>query len=183
MHSAPLVATLLLAMLSGCTSRKVEVIRITSESSPSLDVSGYRTYRWRSAAPERTGGDARDSAALSDWRLRNAVERQLAAKGYEKRPTGTVDFFVDYDIAVTDKSTESIQDYMSYRDRGGTLGPQEAFVFGYPAGSLTLEIVDGGTGQLVWRGSGEAVANLRDNGALMEEAVRKMLQRFPTRSD
>ncbi len=177
-----LVTTLWLAVLVGCASKKVDPIRVSYESSPALDAAVYRTYAWRSAALERGSEDARDSALLSDWRVRNAVDRQLAAKGYEKRPSGGVDFLVDYSIAVTDKNTQTISDYMNYRDRGGALGPQEAYVFGYQEGSLIIEIVDAKTRELVWRASGTAVANLRDNTVLMERAVGRMLQRFPSAS-
>ena len=177
-----LAAVVCLAIFAGCASKKVDPIRVSYESSPALDVAVYRTYAWRSAALERGSEEARDSALLSDWRVRNAVDRQLAAKGYEKRPSGGVDFLVDYSIAVTDKNTQTISDYMNYRDRGGALGPQEAYVFGYQEGSLIIEIVDVKTRELVWRASGTAVANLRDNTALMERAVGRMLQRFPSRS-
>jgi hypothetical protein len=177
---AQFLGVLLLVGLGGCTARKGETISVRSESSPSLDVSAYRTYAWLSASPVRTGQGVQSEGALSDWRIRNAVERELAAKGYQKRASGRPDFLVDYAISMREKNTQSIRDYLDYRDRGGSMDAQEAYVFGYQEGSLILEVVDGRTRQLVWRASATAVVNPGPPDRLIQDAVHGMLHRFPS---
>ena len=76
-----LLVLVLLAALAGCASKPT--LRVSAERSPAADFSGYRTYRWASAPPEVTLEHARTPRELLDWRIRNGIEAQLAARGYQ----------------------------------------------------------------------------------------------------
>jgi len=177
-HPAPayVLAALILAALSGCNPQAA--IRIQADHSPTVNWSTYRTYAWRSAALA-TGRAPRDQREILDWRIRNQVETQLAAKGYVQTPSSRPDFLIDYRIEEKEKNTDSIGDYIRYRQSGGEAGPSEAYVFGYQEGSLILEIIDAQTQQLVWRASASAVVTSDQSDAKLKEAVQAMLQQFP----
>jgi hypothetical protein len=153
-------------------------VRITSEANPTARFSTYRTYNWATPPPERPGPS--NKREILEWRIGNAVEAQLAAKGFVKALSGRPDFLIDYHIERRQKNTETIGDYIRYRQSGGDADVAEAYVFGYEEGSLVLDVFDGQTRDLVWRASATGVINPDQQQARVTEAVRQMLQRFPS---
>lgn len=154
-------------------------MRVTSQTAPAADLGRYRTYAWRTPAPADAGRDLRDPGGLLDWRVRGAVDRGLAAKGYTPAGAGRPDFLVDYDVRVTDNNTESFSEWVEYRRLGGTSGLGTAFVSGFEEGSLILVVLDGRSGDLVWRGAATAVLESARQSERVDEAVRLVLARLP----
>ncbi len=173
-----LVLALLLA-LGGCASKPT--LRVSAERSPAADFSGYQTYRWASAPPEVTLEHARTSRELLDWRIRNGIEAQLAARGYQQVPSGKADMIVAYRLDLRDAHTSSVGDFINYRQSGGQEGMQEAYVFGYLEGTLVIEAVDGATRRLVWRSAAGPLLNPEAQQERVREAVQRMMERFPPR--
>ncbi len=62
---------------------------------PSTNVSEFHTYNWFPNPQKTTGGSGN---TFLDSRIREAVEHQLALRGYEKQTTGTPDFLVNWSI-------------------------------------------------------------------------------------
>jgi hypothetical protein len=178
MRARGAAALFVLTALMGCATKPA--MRISSDHSPTANWSAYHTYAWRtvSAVPGRA---PRGQADLLDWRIRNDVDGQLAVKGYTQIRSGRPDFWIDYHLDQKEKTTDTIGDYVRYRQGGGKEGPSEAYVFGYQEASLILEIVDARTQLLVWRASASAVASSDRSGDKVKEAVDAMLQRFPPR--
>lgn len=153
-------------------------IAVKAEQYPWADVSGYRTYRWWAPAyrENRDGSGTRE--AVLDWRVRSAVDRELAARGYRPAAAGEkADFVIAYQISVREASTDSVQDYMEYRAEGGTRDMGDAFM-GYERGTLMLTITDVATQRVAWRASASAVVG-DGKGERVDPAVRDMLQKFP----
>lgn len=157
-------------------------------------------------ASERDGQAGAEPAVDSPFverRIRNAVDRELARIGYQRVTSGTPDFRVAFRV-VTEKSTEryysSAASYGFYPYFGlhgfghGHLGHSHfrRYAFGpyyEPVtrerleGTLVLDIIDGHTGELIWRGW--ATDKLRSNPKpkdvqrYVASAVEKILERFP----
>src|SRR5262249_31705173 len=106
---------------------------------------------------------------------------QLAAKGYDKGPSGQADFLIDYHLERATRTTDSIGDYIRYRNSGGEMGPDQSFVFGYEEGTLIVEVFDAQTRELAWRASASAFVHPDQQSEKLTNAVRKMMQRFPQR--
>jgi hypothetical protein len=176
------VATVALAIAlgSGCglAPAPQPAIRVDAEQFPWADVSRYHTYQWWSPPLEqsRRGFDERE--ALLDWHVRQAVDRDLAARGYAPAGAGKADFIVSYDVALRDASTQSFQDYLQYRADGGRKDMGEAFI-GYTRGTLTLEFQDATTRRVAWRATASAIVEDDARGKRIDPAVQQMLDRFP----
>ena len=170
----------LIVVISGACGPPTPV-RIMSEANPTANFSTYRTYNWASSSPGGTRPSPSNDREILEWRIRNAVEAQLAAKGFVRALSGQPDFLVDYHIERTQKNTETIGDYIRYRQSGGDAGVGEAYVMGYEEGSLVLDVFDAHTRDLVWRASATGVINPEQQQQRVTEAVRQMLQRFPSR--
>jgi uncharacterized protein DUF4136 len=179
-----MVTALLVLLASGCAPKSPPAMPVEAESSPLLSASTYRTFDWLTEPLGDPIGGVPSEATLFDWRVRNAVDAQLGAKGYTRRTSEKADFLITYHTAAQTRTTDSVRDYMDYRERGGTEDPQETYAFGYTESTLILEVYDAQTRQLMWRAAAKAVVNdPRDerSEARTTEAVRRMLQRFPSR--
>jgi hypothetical protein len=181
-----LLAILLAATLGGCAS-----MEINSDYDPVASFSGLRTYAWM-PGPQKKTGDLRIDNPLLDARVRQAVDRQLEANGYVKQPPERSDFLIGYQAAVEKKlDVYTVDHYYGYPPGwgstrgygawGGTI--PETHVYEYDEGSLILDIVNPQTRKLIWRGSAQAEVNRsaspEKRQERIEEAVRRMLERFP----
>jgi hypothetical protein len=152
-------------------------IRVASETLPWANMAAYRTYRWwKLPVDQRAGYSERE--ALLDWRVRQAVGRELAARGYAEDTADTPEFVVRYSVRMREASTQSFKDYLAYRADGGGKDMGEALM-GYEEGTLGLEIVDVATRRTAWRASATAVIEEDPNGKLIDPAVKQMMDRFP----
>ncbi len=158
----------------GCSQK----IPVRAEGNPTTNMAAYRTYNWAS----RPVADVpQTELGRLDWFVRNAIERTLTSKGYVKDAEGPVDFFVGYSITAKDKQVNTVPDFTRYREMGGKLGIDEAYVFGYREGALALEIVDARSETLAWRATATAVVDPSVREKTIDDAVRLMLEQFPTR--
>ncbi|NTV06053.1 MAG: DUF4136 domain-containing protein [Chlorobiaceae bacterium] len=177
--------------LGGCSS-----VYVSSDFDPAVDRSRYVSYLWSSKE------DYADTAGVSAHnpfiykRVRNAVDRELAARGYELKKSGPVDFVVGVQIRKALKSA-LFQDPFYYprgfyRGRfrgqlfmydpwwGGWDSP--AYVRFYEEGLLVVDITDGRSNKPVWRGS--AWGALRDHPKMeavqsdVDRTVSKIIERF-----
>ena len=154
-------------------------IQVQSETLPWVDVSRYHTYAWWTAPLETSRRGYSQTEALLDWRIRQAVDRDLRARGYAPATTGRPDFVVAYRLAITEASTESFRDYLSYRAEGGHQGMGDSFM-DYQRGTLMLTVEDAASRRLAWRAQASAALEGGDGrGSKIDPAVREMIDRFP----
>ncbi len=137
----------------------------------------YKTYRWIPHRPKIKPPRMIDHTLL-EKRIKNTVDAELAAKGYDKVANGEPDFLVAFHIGAQNKVDVTHYGYR-YGPRGRWWG-HRAEVHRYKQGTLILDIVDAGTKQLVWRGSArDAVRRPQDLDDKLLEAVEKVMVRFP----
>lgn len=176
---AGLVAGALLAAtaLLGCSNAAT----VKTKSVPIVGMAGFHTYDWGTPEPVVVAEEDRErDAAVLEYTVRNAIDQQLAAKGYRHAERGErPDFLVDFGIRLEEKSTETFGEYIKYRDQGGKQGMGPAFVFGYEQGSLVVEVTDAHTETRAWTGSARAVLDDGQDIAKLEGAIGKIMADFP----
>lgn len=167
----------LVVILTLCATACGGPVRISMHPDPPPNLVGYRTYGWMSRSVPSPAVEP--SIAGLDARIRAAVDAQLSLKGYLQRPLSAPDFLVGYRTATQYKTTETVEEFYAYKQAGGNEAPQVAFGRGFEEGSLTLELIDARTRQLLWRASAVAVISERPAGDRVPEAVRLMLENLP----
>jgi hypothetical protein len=175
-----LLGVILIAALGGCST-----MAVTSDYDPSAKFTGYKTYKWMSEPPKKTGDPRIDGNSILASRIQSSVERQLAAKGYEKQSSGTPSFLVGYHASIEKKtSVRMLNDHYRYGPGWGWSyrGPQ-TYVYDYDVGTLILDIVDPKTRKLLWRGTATGGADPSASGEARQkkinEAVTRILETFP----
>lgn len=166
------------AALTACAA----TMRVSSYAERAADFRHYRTYAFEPTEPVSTGDPRLDSNPFFYQRVQGAVEKQLAATGYEKAGSGTPDLLIHFHASITQEidTTEIDRKY-------GYCTSSECRPFVYDAGTLLLDFVDARTNKLVWRGWAEgSMDGVVDNQSWMEQkvddAVNRILARLPRRS-
>jgi hypothetical protein len=172
----PASITLLSILLAGCAGMAIE-----AEQDPAVTFDRYETYTWSSN--QRAPGDVRVTPALAA-QIRDDIDRHLAQKGYVRVDT-------DGDVSVAYRVT--IEGETIVQTMGGYSGTNWTEYITRPAssarryeeGTLIIDVFDGASERLIWRGSAKAEVRQRvspeDRSSRVTEAVRKVLERFPSR--
>ena len=162
---------------AGCAT-----MRVSSFVERGTDLTRYRTYTWGAAERFATGDPRLDNNPFFQERVRAAVDERLATLGFEQIESESADLVLHVHANITEQIDVSTLD----RDAGNCVGTADCRPFVSDAGTLVLDFVDRRTEKLVWRGWAEdTMAGAIDNQRLMEqkidEAVARILQRFPAR--
>jgi hypothetical protein len=161
------------ALAAACAS-----LTVRSFSARSASFDRYRSYRWADAAPRATGDPRLDNNPFFEQRLIDDADRELAARGFEKRTSGTTDLILHYHASVGQKIDVAIADQRYANCQGCGTGSV------YDAGTILLDLVDPVTNTLVWRGWAEgSLDGIIDNQRWLEqrvdEAVRRIVATVP----
>ena len=131
----------------------------------------YKTFKWMPAPKNPKRGSVPVNSLL-DKRIRQSVESELAAKGYQVITTGPADALVAYHVGV---QTRIDVDYYGYR-----YWHRYAYVRKYKEGTIVIDIVDPELKQLVWRGAAQGVVGHPEgNPEKVKEAVAKVFEKYP----
>jgi hypothetical protein len=175
------IAALCALALAACAA-----ITVNSYSSRDFDIGRYRTYAWGPADTHGTGDPRLDNNEFFEKRVREQVERQLAARGFEKTD-GTPDLLVHYHASFSQKL-----DARDYDPHYAPCPPADCQAFVYDAGTLMVDLVDPRAKTLLWRGWAEGSMDgaIDDQSWLevrVDDAVLRILRRLPplaaTRAD
>jgi hypothetical protein len=172
-----------LALLAGCSAFSVRY-----DFDPHANFTTFKTYGWYMADAKAKGKADGLANPIMDSRVRRILERDLAAKGFQ-RQDAEPDFLLTYYPVYRNRY---VQTYTSMGPAWGYgwgrpwgYGPGVGFteVQAYREGSIVLEVVDNKTNQLVWQAVAEgALTGLQDPQdaeAQVSLAVKKLLEKFP----
>ncbi len=172
-------ATVALSTLAvtGCAT----TMNVSSHVERGLDFAHFHTYDWGPAEALPTGDPRLDRNPFFQDHVQGAVEKQLAARGFQRSASGTPDLLIHYHASINQRIDISRLD----RQYGYCYTDDcQAGVVEYEAGTLVLDIVDTRTNKLIWRGwaqdSVEEVLQNQDKMARqIDEAVTRMLAMLP----
>ena len=169
-------------MMAAWTVAGCAPMRVSSHLDRERDFTRYRTFDWGPADALPAGNPRLERNAFFQDHIQGAIERNMAARGYERAAA-----LVEPDVrihfhAVIDRRLDvNLLDYQSgYCSRADC----QAGISHYEAGTLVIDMIDGRTNRLVWRGwaqdSVEGVLENQDRLARkIEDAVRLMFMRLP----
>ncbi len=176
----------LIMALAGCSSRFVK-----SDFDREVNFDQFKTYSWM-VQPEASGRNPFAQNTLLGKRIRNAVEMELAAQGFQKQASGNPDFVIAYHVILEDKVDLTSHGYgygygYGYRGRyyrypywGGYYDSNAFNVRQYTEGTLILDFIDPGADQMVWRGwYSDAVGEGEISEKKINTAVKHILEKFP----
>ena len=139
--------------------------------------SQYKTYSWQEIKP---------SNSLWDSRIKNAVDAQLAAKGWTQVDTGGDVAVVAVKTTQTQRTLQTFYDGFGggwgwRRFGGGGFGDSTTTEQDYKVGTLVVDLYDAKTKQLIWRGSAQDTLSDKaaNNEKKLDKGVAKMFKKFP----
>jgi hypothetical protein len=170
-----------LIFISSCNS-----IKISSDYDENIDFTKYKTYAFY-----KNGIDKVEISDLDKKKILYAIEREMAAKGFEKsdKPDLLVNIFA--------KSKERIDVYNNYYNGwypwyygwgygygyGFGYGPGYTNVVQSTEGTLFIDLIDANSKELVWQGMGTGIlGDYRDKEKKEErinEYVNNILTQYP----
>lgn len=172
-RASRLLVGLVVACCAACTT-----LQISTDYDPAADFSQWST--WAFADLRQATGDPRLDSSLVRSRILQALESELAVKGYSRAVGVAPDFLVDTHVALT----RELDVHTFHRGSArSSWGASETLVREVERGSLVVDFLEPESQQLVWRGIAQARVDRRDTPAerseRIREAVRLMLQHFP----
>lgn len=174
-----LALTCFAVSLVGCST-----FRVSTDYDPQTDFQQLQGYSWL-ATVRQPGDDPRLHNSLVDARVRAAVDRELAAKGYSKAGGSSGNFVVTYYLGLQDKiDVRTIHTGYGYGYGSWYHGTgRETMVDQYEEGTLLLDILDAEGGDLLWRGSASArvseSSSPEEREKRIQDAVAAILAEFP----
>lgn len=151
------------------------------------DFASYKSFDWYASSRMAKDKGEKVDNPLMDRRVANAVEQELANRGFKRETSADPDFLVAYYPVYQEKKYRTATHLgwgsWGFRPFGfgisTTVGREER----YKEGTIVLEIVDFKTNQMVWQAAAEgALTELRnpeDADEVVNRAVKQMLDRFP----
>lgn len=132
----------------------------------------YKTYSW---------GKIKTANGLWDERVKSAVASQLAAKGLTEVASGGDVVVAARDAIHNQQELNTFYDGFGGRRWLGGMGMSTTTVDNYKVGTLIIELFDGQSKNLIWRGSAsDTLSNNADkNIKSLDKNVQKMFEHFP----
>jgi hypothetical protein len=176
--SRPVIYALLcvtMTMMGSAFAQKVE-----TDFDHQANFSQYKTYTWQEIKP---------ADSLWDARIKNAVDAQLAAKGWTKVESGGDVAVVAIKTSQTQRTLQTFYDGVGggwgwRRFGGGGFGDATTTEQDYKVGTLVIDLYDAKTKQLIWRGSAQDTVSDKAtrNEKNLDKGVAKMFKVFPPNS-
>lgn len=178
-----LTGTTLLLFLAGCSS-----VRVSQDYDAKAEFSGLRTFAWQYDT-QPPSGDIRLDNSLTNSRIRSAVEQALLSAGYAKTERAAADFLVAYQHGIQQKiKSDNFQTGVGFgfggRGRYGGIGIGTGTdVRTYNECILIIDVLEPGSGRLLWRGKGTSTVyehvDPQKRIEKINEMVSKILGQFP----
>lgn len=165
-------------MLSNCAP-----ITVTSGHDKYTDFSKFKTYEWGdntlhvdriSKSLERVIQQFEEMAHRD---IQPVVDFELTSKGFHFTKQGQPDFIVQYTAKGTTQSG-LLRDNWAANEVTYLITNAGTFLMG----SITIDIIDPLTKQVIWRGYGESVLKgSGTNNKKLKRGIHKIMQEFPPR--
>jgi hypothetical protein len=175
-----LLATAL--VLSACATGP----KIRANTAPGANLQSYKTYTF----PARLGTDRGDVQTPLTGYFKEAVQREMNARGYQFVEGGDADLWVNFHVNAKDqtdiRSTPSMSYGVGYYGyRGGMYGgwgTSDVETVHYKVGTANIDVVDARQKQLVWEGVAEGKLTdkvMKDPRGAVNLVVTEIYKQFP----
>lgn len=159
-------------VVAGCSQ-----FSIRSGADSQADFTRLHTWAWLPVA-DAAPADQRVLDPYFDERIRAAVARELAAKGYRPAETTPPDFLLNYRLQ-TSPGAGGFEGYVW----NGWAGIEPFYADAYDDGTLFLAVLDPRTRRMIWVGAAEArlvpTRSIAWRTKRTDAAVHDILARFP----
>jgi hypothetical protein len=182
MKSSVIAPFFIALMVSGCSG-----ITVSQDYAKEADFSTLKTYQWKETLDVERGEQPELSPLVAS-RIRDAVERELQAKGIVYADEAP-DFLIDYNLTVESKIHSSNVGTTigvgtgGYGQVGGVVVSTAPDIRQYDEGTLYIDFYSTAANQLVWRGISSQVIDKHDAPERVTEQinlnVQKILEQFP----
>jgi hypothetical protein len=165
---------LLLPLVAACSSTRVDV-----DHDPDHDFSGERTYAWKQGVPAVN--------ELQQKRIVAGVDGELGSRGFQLVESGQPDLWVRTQVGGRQetRSTGSDVSFGVGRSVGfGHVGVGTSTgnrIYEVTVGTLVIELLDGGSEQVVWRAQAEDTvsSDAEKTAEAIREAIEDAFEGFP----
>ena len=170
-----------LLVLQACSG-----IKVSQDYEQGYDFTRLKTYAWKSNDDKEYGIVDND---LMDQRIRTAIVNSFSTRQYRQIDSGTPDFFISYHMSV-EQIIRSSNVSGGFSVGGSSSGRYGRIGIGtggrvqtYDQGTLLIDVTDGASNKLIWRGtSTQSVSEHSDPAKITQsvnDTVEKTLLQFP----
>lgn len=183
-----LALTAMALLVAACSSVPVE-----SDYDPEWQLKPSSTYAWLPPQKKLITDPTVDNDLFAK-RMRGAVDEQLKAKGLAPAAVESADLLITYHVTKQTKIDVDTfhSSYGYYPCWGGCWGPgwgggmgygSDVYVREYTAGMLMVDVIDGKSRELRWRGQSErrvpTFKTPQEREAFIRETVTAIFNKFP----
>ena len=145
---------------------------VTVDYDHSANFKKINTYSW---------SNIHTANSIWDQRVKDAIDQQLAAKGWMQVASGGDVKLVAVEKTSVQQQYETLYDGVGGWRRWGGLGETTPTVNNYKVGTLIVSVLSGNSNQLIWRGvsSGTLSGDPNKNTKQLDKDVQKMFKKFP----
>ena len=173
-----------MAVLAAGCGRSIEV---QTMAAPDAGLASLHAFRMLPGPARRDGrvpsgeDDPMISNSIANQSLRERISRAFQDRGYtldDRNP----DFGVAFYATAREKLDVTTWDYgYPFDPRWGRYGPPMQTVLQYTEGSVIIDVVKSGTGELLWRGVGKAEieGGAGENLQQLVKAAEAIVSKFP----
>lgn len=172
--------TFLFTALAALAFAGCATMNVSSHIERNVSFAEYVTYDWGPPDNLPVGDPRLDNNPFFRDYLEGAIEKKMAAKGFERAATGEPDLLIHYHASVNQK----LDVYEVDSRYGYCYGNCQPQIVDFELGTLVVDIVDVKTSKVVWRGWAQDTMNgVIDNQERLEkqvsEGVTKMMLLLP----
>ena len=180
-----MIYSVLLTMLLGCSAKGVK-----TEYQETSNLVGLKTYGWFKS-DTLPGDNVRVNNPKVIEAVRNAVDKNLQQKGYQKVENGKADFLVTWFGAIEKKvQAESIDHFYSGYGYGPVMAVSTSpakndgnSATEYEEGTILIDILNPAANKVLWRGAGSRriLEEPKEGDAVLyiDLVVSKIFNKFP----
>ena len=170
-------------LLSACETGP----KIRANTAPNANLNSYKTYTF----PAKLGTDRGDVQTPLTGYFKEAVQREMNARGYQFVEGGDADLWVNFHVNAKDQTdirstpTPYYGGYYGYRGGmygGGFYGGSDVETVHYKVGTANIDVVDARKKELVWEGVAEGKLTdkvMKDPRAAVNLVVTEIYKQFP----
>jgi hypothetical protein len=150
--------------------------QVKTDYDRATDFAQYKTYSWEQVQTQDP---------LWVDRIKSAVNADLAAKGWTQVPSGGDVAIVAIEMTTNQQTLDTFYNGFGGGWRwGGGFGDATTTVDTYKVGTLVVDLFDGRTKKLIWRGSASDTLSDKSDKNIknLDKGVQKMFEHFPPES-